>query len=197
LPKHWKELPLEVLCSKITDGEHVTPPRTKSGVYLLSARNIHNGKIVLDDVDFISKKTHQKLCNRIRGEEGDILISCSGTIGRICMVPAGIEFSLVRSVAILKLLSTMCPKYVEKILQSRFLQHQIAVSTSQLAQGNLFQGAIKKLLLPVPPLEEQIQIANRISILEDIQIKIKEHVQHSKNLLVQLINTDDSGAYHV
>ena len=36
---------LAEISRKITDGDHVTPKRTQQGYYLLSARNVLNGRI--------------------------------------------------------------------------------------------------------------------------------------------------------
>ena len=55
----WEEKTIGEISSKITDGEHSTPKRVDQfcGYYLLSARNIHNGEIRLDDVDFVTDLT--------------------------------------------------------------------------------------------------------------------------------------------
>ena len=47
-------------------------------------------------------------------------------------------------------------------LQSGIVQTQIKEKTKQTAQANLFQGAIRELLLPVPPVNEQNRICEAI-----------------------------------
>ena len=49
-PKGWEIRSLEELTVLITDGEHATPRRVQEGIYLLSARNVLNHRIQLDDV---------------------------------------------------------------------------------------------------------------------------------------------------
>ena len=51
--KGWEIKTLDELSYLITDGEHITPRRTTYGIYLLSARNILNHSLRLDDVDYI------------------------------------------------------------------------------------------------------------------------------------------------
>lgn len=158
IPVDWIEADLASISEKITDGEHITPPRQDDGVYLLSARNVMNGYLDLSQVDFISEETHKKICKRIKPEEEDILLSCSGTIGRVCRVPRGIDFSLVRSVAIIKPdRNKILPIYLEYCLRSVFLKKQIFRGTSQLAQGNLFQGAIRSLITTVASSNHEIK----------------------------------------
>ena len=95
LPKDWKMVTAEEISTRITDGEHITPPRTESGVYLLSARNVLNGKLSFEKVDYVSEETYDKISKRITIEEGDVLLSCSGTVGRSCVVPKGIKFTFL------------------------------------------------------------------------------------------------------
>ncbi|MCV5580666.1 restriction endonuclease subunit S, partial [Escherichia coli] len=76
---------LQSVSTKITDGEHKTPKRETAGKFLLSARNIQDGYIKLADVDYVGDAEFQKLRNRCDPDYGDILISCSGSIGRVCL----------------------------------------------------------------------------------------------------------------
>ncbi|MDL5502091.1 MAG: restriction endonuclease subunit S, partial [Candidatus Methanoperedens sp.] len=58
-PKGWEIKTINEICDRITDGEHITPQRTNEGIYLLSARNIHNHRIALEDVDFIGEEEYE------------------------------------------------------------------------------------------------------------------------------------------
>lgn len=185
LPPGWCWSSIDQLSWFLTDGEHVTPPRTDEGIYLLSARNVLNGKLSLDDVDFISPSVHESLSRRLLASEGDVLLSCSGTVGRSCTVPKGIAFSLVRSVAILKPILGMGP-YVSLALRSPLLQYQITQRKSQTAQANIFQSSIKKLSLPVPPPAEQNEIVRevekRLSVADAVEAEILTDERRSARL---------------
>jgi type I restriction enzyme S subunit len=154
LPEGWCWATADQLAYSVTDGEHQTPPRTDSGVPLISARNVLNGRLSLEDVDYISKKTHQQLCRRLVVSPGDVLLSCSGTVGRACVAPADVEFSMVRSVAVLMPSLPMGP-FMALSLRSPILQTQIHRKKTQTAQANIFQGKIKQLVFPLPSLAEQ------------------------------------------
>jgi type I restriction enzyme, S subunit len=53
VPTTWVWCQLDQLAWKITDGDHLTPKREPTGRYLLSARNVLNGRIDLSDVDYV------------------------------------------------------------------------------------------------------------------------------------------------
>jgi len=161
LPDTWLWLSTDECTSWITDGEHATPRRSDEGVYLLSARNVLNGRVSLEDVDFVSEEVHRKLEGRLRVEAGDVFLSCSGTVGRSCIVPSDLKCSLVRSVAVLKPLLEM-GEYLSLSIRSPYIQEQIERKKTQTAQSNIFQGRIKTLAIPVAPLNEQKEIVQRI-----------------------------------
>jgi type I restriction enzyme S subunit len=157
LPEGWAWTSADQATSLITDGEHITPPRCEAGVLLLSARNVLNGEISLKEVDYIPEHVYEDLCRRLEIVKGDVLLSCSGSVGRSCVVPFGLRFSLVRSVAVLRPI-TISGAYLSYALRSPMLQQQIRALSTQTAQANIFQGKIRRLAVPLPPLLEQQRI---------------------------------------
>ncbi|MGE3955536.1 MAG: restriction endonuclease subunit S [Vicinamibacterales bacterium] len=168
LPEGWCWATAQQVTLRITDGEHVTPPRTGHGVLLLSARNVRSEGLSLEQVDFISEGTHRELSRRLKVEAGDVLLSCSGTVGRTCVVPAGLRFSLVRSVAVLKPL-LVDSHYLSRALASPLLQAQVHRRKKQTAQANIFQGEIAQLVFPLPPRDEQRLIVEEVERLDSLQ----------------------------
>ena len=187
LPDGWKKTKVIDVALKVTDGEHSTPKRTDKGYYLLSARNIQNGFLALDNVDYIPVDEYNRITKRCNPQEGDILISCSGSVGRICRVPKNIQFGMVRSVALLKLdWEKFNSKYFEFLFQSPFLQKQIEKGKKATAQANLFLGPIKNLDLVFPSLEEQHRIVqeieSRLSVADKMEQSIQESLQKAEAL---------------
>ena len=153
--KRWNIKSFDELSYLITDGEHATPKRTTEGIFLLSARNILNHSLQLADVDYIDQAEYDRISKRIVPQEGDVLISCSGTIGRCCRVPADIKFQMVRSIALIRFKEEIKPIFAEYMITSDYLQEQINSSKTASSQANLFQGKIKALKGFVPPIELQ------------------------------------------
>lgn len=175
IPDDWCWASMDEATTLITDGEHATPERSNEGIYLLSARNIQNGYLSLEKVDFVSEEVHTKLENRLKVQSGDVFLSCSGTVGRSCVVPEGFQCSLVRSVAVLRPALQM-GEFMSLTLRSPQLQSQINKKKTQTAQSNLFQGRIRVLALPIAPLAEQIKIVEYISeAFEKVTLLEKEY----------------------
>lgn len=163
LPDDWTYVNLASLSLKITDGEHQTPRRTKEGFYLLSARNVTNDGIVLDDVDFVDQEEFEKLRKRCDPNIGDVLISCSGSVGRVALVDRNHSYVMVRSAAMVRVLDDFVdPSYLQLALQSPFCQRQIERRSKSTAQANLFLGEIKQIVIPYPRIEMQRDIVLRV-----------------------------------
>lgn len=175
IPSDWTVNNIKEISNKITDGEHATPQRSENGFYLLSARNIQDGWISVDDVDFVDYLEYERIKKRCNPESGDILISCSGTIGRVAIVPNNFHAVMVRSAALIK------PNHgkVHNVfllfaIQSFYLQKQILNIINKGAQANLFINHIERLKIPLPPLPEQRAIAHVLSLMDSV---INQNVQ--------------------
>ena len=193
IPKNWEIKTIKDLSTQVTDGEHYTPDRSDSGYYLLSARNIKNSYLDLSKVDYVNGEVLQKIQRRCNPKEGDIFISCSGTIGNVCIVPKGLNAGMVRSAALVKLKKDKIePEYAELVLQSFPLQNQMKVSVASSVQGNIFQGAIKKLKIAYPPSKkERDAIATKMTsisiLIKQKQSKIKTLQRLKKSLMQNLL----------
>ena len=166
----------------VTDGEHATPHRTEKGIYLLSARNILNHALQLDDVDYIDEDEYARIAQRVVPQAGDVLISCSGSIGRCCVVPDGLQFQMVRSVALIRFDNTINPIFAEWLITSDELQRQIALSATQSSQANLFQGKIRKLHGYVPPMEFQQEFVAFVEQTNKSKLTIQKSLDELETL---------------
>ena len=171
----------------ITDGEHATPHRTEEGIYLLSARNVLNHALQLEDVDYIDEEEYSRIARRVIPQAGDVLISCSGSIGRCCVVPNGLRFQMVRSAALIRFDNTINPVFAEWLITSDDLQQQIAQSATQSSQANLFQGKIRKLHGYVPPIELQEQFAAFVEQTDKSKMAIQQSLDKLETLKKSLM----------
>ena len=196
-PKKWKIKTFDEMTDLITDDEHATPRRTEEGIYLLSARNIMNHTIKLEDVDYIDQAEYDRISKRIHPKEGDVLISCSGTVGRCCSVPAELKFQMVRSVALLRFKNEINPIFAEYMITSDYLKEQIDRSKTQSSQANLFQGKIKKLKGFVPPIDLQNQFAAFVQQVNKSKFVIHKFlycfIDNKQSIIKPRLNTKESG----
>lgn len=157
----WTTSTIGDACLTVTDGEHKTPRRSESGVPLLSARSVQNDWIDFEATDFIPEEEYELLRKRIEPLEGDILISCSGTIGRVARVDRVSRFAMVRSVALVRPGPALSSVFLQHLLSSARLNSLMNARANSSAQANLFQNQIKALPVILPPLGEQNEFEAR------------------------------------
>ena len=186
-PKGYPVKEFDEISVLITDGEHATPRRTDKGIYLLSARNILNHALQLDDVDYIDEEEYTRIARRVVPQAGDVLISCSGSIGRCCVVPEELQFQMVRSAALIRFDDTIKPVFAEWLITSDELQRQISMSATQSSQANLFQGKIRKLRGYVPPLELQEQFAAFVEQTDNSKVAVQKSLDEAQLLFDSLM----------
>ena len=179
--KKWEVKFFKDLTLLITDGEHSTPRRTDNGIYLLSARNVLNHSLQLNDIDYIDEVEYERISKRIQPMIGDVLLSCSGSVGRCCAITKDIKFQMVRSVALLRFKAEINPVFAEYMIVSDYLQEQINSNKTASSQSNLFQGKIKMLKGVIPPLDLQNQFADFVQEVN------KSKFTHCYELLLLII----------
>jgi len=175
VPKGWSLSKLNDICKKITDGDHQTPPRQLTGKMLLSAKNIRNGKIDFKNIQYVSQNDFEISRKRCNPEDGDILFSCVGSIGRIAVVDKNSDFMLVRTVALLKPNDKILPKYLEYFLRSGIAQNEIFSMVKGSAVQHIYLNQIKKISIFYPYIQIQKKIIKKLDqVLGQLEEKEKE-----------------------
>lgn len=180
-----KNYTFDDIAVKITDGDHATPIRSENGYKLLSCRNVKQGYIDFNaGLDYVGEQEFQRMYKRCNPEKGDILISCSGTIGRTTEVKIDEPFVLVRSAALIKPKKNLVNStYLEKYLQTAYMQALMQKNANSSSQANLFTGQIKSLPILLPELEIQNQFAEQVQLIEKQKEIVQENLKKSEELM--------------
>ena len=102
---------------------------------------------------------------RTRVTENDLLFSITAEIGMLGLIPADFEEAYINQhVGLIRFLKEAQAKYFPYILMSDFCRNQYY--TTQSGMKNSFRlDNIQNILTPVPPLAEQIRIAEKLSCI--------------------------------
>ena len=113
----------------------------------------------------------------------DLLISCSGTMGRIAIVPENAKRGIINQ-ALLKLTldqSRILPVYLKKILEAEDVQERHFRNQEGAAIQNVASvKVLKEIEIPLPPLEIQQQIVAEIEGYQKIIDGAKQIVSNYK-----------------
>jgi len=186
LPDGWTWATAEQLSYRITDGTHQPPQFVDSGVPFLFVRHIVRGTISFDDTKFISEKTFRRLNERCPVEIGDILYSAVGSYGTAVLVTMNPQFSFQRHIAHLKPSMLLSNAYFVHCLNSPLGLSQAHKFARGVAQKTVTLGDLGKFAIALPPLIEQLRIAEeidrRLSVIGEIEMQVAGNSTRSERL---------------
>ncbi|NHA72966.1 restriction endonuclease subunit S [Helicobacter pylori] len=158
-PSNWQRVRLGDV-AHIFDGTHQTPQYTHYGVAFFSVENIVSDK----PSKFISQQDYLTATNQNRPEYNDILLTRIGTIGVSKVVNWNYPFSIYVTLAVIKQSKYFNSYYLHYFIQSNFFQKELKNnSLLQAIPCKINMNELKKCEVILPPLNEQIAIANILS----------------------------------
>ena len=138
LPDSWNWASLREIALSISDGSHNPPPNNGSGIPLLSAANINDNSILMNEISrWITNKEWKIENQRTNIEVGDVLLTIVGSIGRSAVVQNNNHFALQRSVAVIKP-CLINPLYLMHIVQSPQIQKWLTDNSKGTAQKGIY-----------------------------------------------------------
>lgn len=144
------------LCSIITDGTHQPPKFQDNGIPFIFVSNLINNTVTYNAERFISEETYSELYKRTPIEIGDLLLSTVGSYGHAAVVVEDKKFLFQRHIAYLKPKHEIVNSfYLHAALLSPDGQRQIEEKVKGIAQKTLNLSEIKKILIPLPSIEDQ------------------------------------------
>jgi len=168
---NWKPEKLENICAQITDGKHGDcQDEPESGFYFLSCKDVANGKLNYEGARQITEADFLDTHRRTKFAPTDVLITNSGTIGRMAIAPDNEltrRTTFQKSVAILKpLASRVEPNFLYYALQDDI--HRLIEFAGGTAQKNLLLRDLRAFEVSVPPLPVQRRIAGVLSAYDEL-----------------------------
>jgi len=188
----WRTITLKECCRVITKG---TTPTTLKKAFVAQGINFikvncidENGGFLSDKFDQIDQETDE-LLRRSRLEDGDILYSIAGTIGRMAVVNKDIlPANTNQAIAILRVDNNICNfLFIKYCLKDRVIMEDLHSKIVHAVQPNLSLGEIANTVLPHPPQE---LLNEFISVAEPIELKLRENkfqihtLSHLRNTLL-------------
>ena len=179
----WELDALNSVCD-VRDGTHDSPQYVEDGYPLITSKNVVEGGISFDDVNFISEDDLNAINVRSRVDDGDIIMPMIGTIGKPVIVHKDREFA-IKNVALIKFETS-------KDVLNIFIQKMLSCSTYSKYILSLNRGGtqkfvslktIRNLPVPLPPLALQQQFAEKIQTIEAQKELVKKSTAETRQLL--------------
>lgn len=168
-PYNWNKEELGIICD-VRDGTHDSPKYVSEGYPLITSKNIINGIVDFQNVNYISKEDLDSINKRSKVDNGDIIMPMIGTIGNPVIVNSDKEFA-IKNVALIKFNenSLITNIFVRTLLESHYFEYVISQNKRGGTQKFISLGDIRKLKVIVPPVKLQNQFANFIKQVDKLK----------------------------
>ena len=177
----WEFTPLSKLCD-VRDGTHDSPQYLESGYPLLTSKNFTSGEVDFTDCNFISQEDFDKINQRSKVDVGDIVMPMIGTIGSPVIVNTEREFA-IKNVALIKFEKSQISNiFVKQILNSDYFKQKTFSSNRGGTQKFIALGDIRKLPIPVVPIELQTQFDNFVKQTDKTKVSISRSLEKLETL---------------
>lgn len=164
----WMKVKLAQVCSSISDGDHLPPPKCESGIPFVTISDIKNNKFDLSNTRFVPKAYFDTIDAKRRIRKGDVLYSVVGSYGIPVYADKDLDIAFQRHIAILKPRSTIDSRFLYySMLNPAFYSSADNVAIGA-AQKTITLSALRNLEILLPPLPVQRQIADILSAYDDL-----------------------------
>ncbi len=186
----WKEIILEKVCNKITDGSHFSPKLLSNGTRIIATvKDMGEYDFDYSKCKKISEEEYQSLLkNDCKPLKNDILFSKDGTIGKIIVFDGKMDLVILSSIAILRPnIDLVNPKFLGYYLKSYKSQNEI---NENYKSGSVIPRVIlkdfKRFPISLPSLPTQTAIAEILSSLDD-KIELNNKINKELEDLAQTL----------
>ena len=176
VPEHWRLYSLTKAIDSIVDYRGKTPEKVSSGVFLVTAKNIKDGRIDYSiSKEYVRADQYDDIMHRGSLEIGDVLFTTEAPLGQVANVDRT-DFALAQRIIKFRAKKELLDNYFLKywILSFGFQENLITHATGSTAKG-IKASKLGLLKIMVPPIEEQVQIVNYLdSKCESIETIVNE-----------------------
>ena len=171
IPENWCWCRLGEITTILGDGIHGTPEYDVNGeYYFVNGNNLSNGKIeIKPDTKKVNLTEYEKYKKQLN--ENTVLISINGTLGNLAFYNNE-KIILGKSACYFNLVLKEMKNYIFYILKTKYFNDYAESEATKTTIRNVSLGAMRNLLIPLPPLAEQKRI---VAAIEKFMPLIEEY----------------------
>ena len=158
---------LSALASNITDGDHLPPPKSDSGVPFITIRNIIKRTRQIDFADTfkVAHNYFNALKENKRPRRGDVLYTVTGSFGIPVTVGANTEFCFQRHIGLIRPASETDSAWLYYLLLSPQVIRQAEAGATGAAQRTVSLAVLRNFEVPIVPIQQQKAMTRKLDSL--------------------------------
>jgi len=150
IPEGWEVKRLGDIVNIVSGFPFKSTTYLEDGKYkIVTIKNVHDGVFVLNFDSFINDLPAKLPANCVLNS-GDVLLSLTGNVGRVCIV-YGADYLLNQRVAKLEPIGSSVREFMYLLFRQRKFQQKLEAISNGAAQQNLSPIQMKELEIVIPP----------------------------------------------
>lgn len=184
--KGWEVKKLGEICTDITDGDHMPPPKSESGIPFITISDIDKDTRCLnfENTFYVPEDYYNNLKENRKPQKGDLLYTVTGSYGIPVLVKTDKKFCFQRHIALLRpdkeILSAIFLCYWVLSDGVKFMADKVATGIAQKTVG---LNSIRRFSCILPPLPLQRLFAQRIEQIEREKSEVQKSILDLETLL--------------
>jgi type I restriction enzyme, S subunit len=184
-PQSWQFVLLEDCMEAIIDYRGKTPRKTPYGIPLITAKIVKNGRIETPN-EFIDPAEYYDWMRRGLPKSGDVLVTTEAPLGEVAQLGEERVALAQRLIALRGIPGLLENSFLKFLMQSSFVQEQLAARASGTTVLGIKQSELRKILLPLPEIREQQAIAYILGTLDD-KIELNRRINQTLEAIARAI----------
>ncbi len=185
LPSHWEIQSFENIFLFV-DYRGNTPPKTDSGIPLITAKNVRMGYLDREPREYISESTFHKWMTRGFPAVDDLFFTTEAPLGNICLNDIEEPFAIAQRLICFKPYGPTNTRFFMLALMSRSMQRLLDENATGMTAKGIKAAKLKPIPLPVPPEAEQARIVAKVdelmTICDALKARITDAAETQKHL---------------
>jgi type I restriction enzyme S subunit len=169
---------IEEATDRLIDYRGKTPPKTDSGVRLVTAKVVKGGQILDEPAEFIAADFYDEWMRRGLPQKLDVLLTTEAPLGEVAVLRDSERIALAQRIILLRAKSGhVDPLFLFYALQSDFGQGELKARASGTTVLGIKQSELRRVRIPIFPLPVQQRIAGILSAYDELMENSQRRVR--------------------
>ena len=169
---------IEDATDRLIDYRGKTPPKTDSGVRLITAKVVKGGQILDQPAEFIAEDFYDEWMRRGLPQRLDVLLTTEAPLGEVAVLRTNARIALAQRIILLRAKSgRVDPLFLFYALQSEFGQGELRARSSGTTVLGIKQRELRQVRIPIFALPSQQRIARILSTYDELIENSQRRIQ--------------------
>jgi type I restriction enzyme S subunit len=181
----WQTLTLEESMAAVIDYRGKTPQKVSAGVPLITAKVVKNGRIETPD-EFIAEEDYAEWMRRGLPQRGDVVVTTEAPLGEVAQLDDERVALAQRLICLRGKPGLLDNRFLRFLMRSDRVQKQLQSRASGTTVLGIKQSELRKIVLILPPFDEQRAIGHILGTLDD-KIELNRRMSETLEVMARAL----------